>query len=141
VPITLDPCGTTLPAFVDHTTETQWQVLSGLEFITLSGARNIAPTPTAVVRTRLQKELGGYPPELPHAGDFEMWLWLLPTVRSESHTLTMPFTGATRATCPGTISIVVVCSTFNSKEAFDCFMDACREILPDAEDTYRRFSR
>jgi hypothetical protein len=28
--ITLDPGGTTLPAIVDHTTETQWQVLSGL---------------------------------------------------------------------------------------------------------------
>jgi glycosyltransferase involved in cell wall biosynthesis len=29
--ITLDPCGTTLPAIFDHTTESQWQVLSGLQ--------------------------------------------------------------------------------------------------------------
>lgn len=51
-----------------------WQVLSGREFIQLSGARNIVPTPTAVVRASLQKQLGGYVPELPHAGDMEMWL-------------------------------------------------------------------
>ncbi|NLS07923.1 glycosyltransferase [Rhizobium sp. P32RR-XVIII] len=54
----------------------QWQILSGSEFIRLSGATNIVPTPTAVVRTTLQKRVGGYRKELPHAGDMEMWLRL-----------------------------------------------------------------
>jgi glycosyltransferase involved in cell wall biosynthesis len=31
-------------------------------------------SPEAVVRTTLYKELGGYEPNLPHAGDLEMWL-------------------------------------------------------------------
>jgi GT2 family glycosyltransferase len=53
-----------------------WRILSGLEFIELSGPRNIVCTPTAVVRTQLQKEIGGYRTELPHAGDMEMWLRL-----------------------------------------------------------------
>ena len=35
---------------------------------------NPVPTPTAVVRTQLQKKVGGYRKELPHTGDFEMWL-------------------------------------------------------------------
>jgi glycosyltransferase involved in cell wall biosynthesis len=35
---------------------------------------NRVETVTAVVRTSLQKRLGGYRPELPHAGDYEMWL-------------------------------------------------------------------
>lgn len=52
------------------------KILGGLEFIELSGARNIVPTPTAVVRTSLQKRLGGYRAELPHSGDMEMWLRL-----------------------------------------------------------------
>jgi GT2 family glycosyltransferase len=141
--ITLDDsCGTTLPAFVDHTTETQWQVLSGLKFITLSGARNIVPTPTAVVRTRLQKELGGYRPELPHAGDFEMWLRLAaysavgvsPAYHAvyRRHASNMSWYYFDRS---------CLLDIQQRKEAFDCFMDACREILPDAEDTYRRFSR
>lgn len=51
-------------------------VMSGAEFARVSGASNIVPTPTAVVRTKLQKRLGGYRLELPHSGDMEMWLRL-----------------------------------------------------------------
>jgi GT2 family glycosyltransferase len=51
-------------------------VVPGIEFIQASGARNIVPTPTAVVRTAQLKKLGGYRPELPHSGDMEMWLRL-----------------------------------------------------------------
>jgi glycosyltransferase involved in cell wall biosynthesis len=55
------------------------KTIKGNEFIELccqgnSYGENIVPTPTAVVRTTLQKQLGGYRKELPHAGDFEMWL-------------------------------------------------------------------
>jgi glycosyltransferase involved in cell wall biosynthesis len=51
-------------------------VLSGIQFIRLccEEAGNPVPTPTAVVRTRTQQEVGGYRPELPHTGDMEMWL-------------------------------------------------------------------
>ena len=49
-------------------------VLGSEEFIRLSGAENIVATCSAVVRTDLQKRLGGYRHELPHAGDMEMWL-------------------------------------------------------------------
>jgi glycosyltransferase involved in cell wall biosynthesis len=52
------------------------QILSGPQFMRLSGASNLVPTPTAVVRTALQKQVGGYHKELPHAGDMEMWLRL-----------------------------------------------------------------
>jgi glycosyltransferase involved in cell wall biosynthesis len=51
-----------------------YRIMSGQVFIEFSGCRNRVPTPTAVVRTKLQKQLGGYRPELPHAGDMEMWL-------------------------------------------------------------------
>ncbi len=51
-----------------------WRIFTGLEFIELSGSTSIVWTPTAVVRTELQKRLGGYCPELPHSGDMEMWL-------------------------------------------------------------------
>jgi GT2 family glycosyltransferase len=37
---------------------------------------NTVETATAVVRTSLQKRVGGYRPELPHSGDMEMWLRL-----------------------------------------------------------------
>lgn len=51
-------------------------ILTGRKFIELSGCRNIVPTPTALVRTSMQKSVGGYRPELPHAGDMEMWFRL-----------------------------------------------------------------
>jgi glycosyltransferase involved in cell wall biosynthesis len=52
------------------------RLMSGQEFIELSceEADNIVPTPTAVVRTVIQKHVGGYRSELPHSGDMEMWL-------------------------------------------------------------------
>lgn len=37
---------------------------------------NDVPTPTAVVRTALQKRVGGYNPATPHTSDMEMWLRL-----------------------------------------------------------------
>jgi len=52
------------------------RIIPGPEFLRglCAGAENVVPTPTAVVRTRVQKQLGGYKPELTHAGDFEMWM-------------------------------------------------------------------
>lgn len=56
--------------------DAEWELVSGREFIKRSGARNCVPTPAAVVRTAVQKRIGGYRPDLPHAGDMEMWLRL-----------------------------------------------------------------
>jgi glycosyltransferase involved in cell wall biosynthesis len=52
------------------------QILRGDEFIATCCAlgHNPVATPTAVVRTALQKDLGGYRAELPHTADLEMWL-------------------------------------------------------------------
>jgi len=50
--------------------------MSGKEFIQISGCCNRVDTPTAIVRTHIQKRVGGYDPELPHTGDMEMWLRL-----------------------------------------------------------------
>jgi hypothetical protein len=53
-------------------------VQSGTEFIggACANAQNPVATPTAIVRTVRQRHVGGYRPELPHAGDLEMWLRL-----------------------------------------------------------------
>jgi GT2 family glycosyltransferase len=37
-------------------------------------ASNLVPTPTAIVRTNVQKAVGGYRTSLPHSADMEMWL-------------------------------------------------------------------
>jgi glycosyltransferase involved in cell wall biosynthesis len=52
--------------------------LTGLEFIALASrdGGNPVPTPTAIVRTILQRAVGGYRRELPHTADMHMWLAL-----------------------------------------------------------------
>ncbi len=49
-------------------------IQSGEEFLRECAHANPVVTCTAVVRTALQKRVGGYRPELPHAGDLEMWM-------------------------------------------------------------------
>ena len=114
-------------------------VLTGLEFIQLSGGRNIVPTPTAAVRSELQKRLGGYRPELPHAGDMEMWL---------------------RLAAHGSVGVVSACQAVyrrhaenmslhytlktwlpdlkQRKAAFDSFFQTCSYTLPSAERLHRK---
>ena len=51
------------------------QIVPGSRLIERICARgNGVPTPTALVRTALQKRIGGYRKDLPHSGDMEMWL-------------------------------------------------------------------
>jgi len=59
--------------------ESDSRIIGGAQFVRLiadTRTINIVRTPTAVVRTTVQKRVGGYRPELPHAGDLEMWLRL-----------------------------------------------------------------
>ncbi len=67
-----DEASLVLPPDYDHA---EHRVISSerfLEFCCLAG--NPVPTPTALVRTKLQHQVGGYRPTLPHAGDMEMWM-------------------------------------------------------------------
>jgi hypothetical protein len=54
------------------------RIMSGADFLQwmCQTADNPVATPTAIVRTSLQHQIGGYRHDLPHTGDFEMWLRL-----------------------------------------------------------------
>jgi glycosyltransferase involved in cell wall biosynthesis len=54
------------------------KVLTGARFLEICcrTGGNVVPTPTLVVRTDLQKRLGGYRADLPHSGDLEMCMRL-----------------------------------------------------------------
>ena len=53
-----------------------WTVWSGDEWIErrCRTSRNCIMNPEVVMRTSVQHAIGGYDPDLPHTGDFEMWL-------------------------------------------------------------------
>jgi hypothetical protein len=61
---------------LDEAYDPPWSVRPGHDFVreTCDTIRNNVPTPTAIVRTDVQKRIGGYLPELHHSGDMEMWL-------------------------------------------------------------------
>jgi glycosyltransferase involved in cell wall biosynthesis len=52
---------------------THWSGAAWLEGRCRAG-HNVISSPEVVVRGRVQRAVGGYRPELPHAGDLEMWL-------------------------------------------------------------------
>jgi hypothetical protein len=63
------------PPSLPEPTRLEYRVIDGFSFLQRSfSAGNPVPTPTAVVRTALQKRVGGYDASLPHSGDMEMWM-------------------------------------------------------------------
>lgn len=65
-----------LAAHGDTADDSPATICAGQTFIRRICARpeNPVETATAVVRTSVQRRVGGYRPQLPHAGDLEMWL-------------------------------------------------------------------
>jgi len=109
-------------------------ILKGMEFIKLSGPRNIVCTPTAVVRTELQKRLGGYRIELPHTGDMEMWL----RIAAHSSVAILESYQAVYRNHAENMSLVYFAQNRfldlqQRKAALDWFFRTCEYILPDAQ--------
>lgn len=116
-----------------------WRVLTGPEFIRMSGAKNIVPTPTAVVRTELQKRLGGYRVELPHSGDMEMWLRLA----AHGDVGMLDQYQAVYRLHASNMSSHYYASQYlpdlrQRKAAADCFLNTCGDVLPGASQMHRR---
>ena len=143
---------TPIKNLVEETNDSDKRILEGREFIELSGADNQVATCTAVVRTELQKRLGGYRHELPHAGDMEMWL------RFAAHAsvgFISAYQGVYRrhranmSTAYYFISDGRLIYTKDGrladlqqrKSAFDCFAERCNDVLPRCEHLCRRLYR
>jgi glycosyltransferase involved in cell wall biosynthesis len=117
-----------------------WRILLGTRFIELSGARNIVPTPTAVVRTQLQRQVGGYRSNLTHSGDMEMWLRLAAhgSVGMLKHYQAV-YRRHTR-----NMSLAYTAESFlpemqQRKAAVDSFFETCGHILPNTQKLRRKF--
>jgi hypothetical protein len=62
-----------LPVTVEVRDWTIWTGEEWIERLCRTG-RNCIFSPEVVMRASVQREIGGYDPELPHSGDLEMWL-------------------------------------------------------------------
>jgi hypothetical protein len=122
--------------------EAAWRIVTGLDFIKLSSARNIVPTPTAVVRTKLQKRVGGYRSELPHTGDMELWLRLA----ANSSVGILEATQAVYRLHSGNMSHLYAKNSWlpdlqQRKAAINCFIQTCGDLLPEPEKTHSALIR
>jgi glycosyltransferase involved in cell wall biosynthesis len=118
------------------------KVLSGIDYIVQSGCRNIVPTPTAVVRTSVQKQVGGYRSTLPHSGDMEMWLRFAARAgvaqldgyqavyRQHDTNMSLAYYGSGRLP-----------DIQQRRAAIDSFFDSCEALLPDPARLRRRIYR
>jgi glycosyltransferase involved in cell wall biosynthesis len=138
---------------IEVTNDPDKRILAGREFIELTGAEgNQVTTCTAVVRTELQKRLGGYRHELPHAGDMELWL------RFAAHAsigFIFAHQGVYRRHNANMSTAYYLASDGRSiyskngrlaelqqlKSAFDCFSEHCNGVMPRSADLCRRLYR
>lgn len=123
---------TPLPALADG--PGSWTVEDGAAFIRRICASGINPvhTPSAILRTAVQKRAGGYRPHLPHSGDLEMWL----RIALEGRVATTPAVQAVRRFHAANMSAGFYADARadyqQCKAAFDSFFAACEGRLPDA---------
>jgi glycosyltransferase involved in cell wall biosynthesis len=108
------------------------RVVPSRRFRALCSAQNIVPTPSAVVRTALQKRVGGYRADLPHAGDMEMWLRLAANApvgvigacqavyRRHSNNMSRQYMVQYR-----------ICDLEQRNRAFEAFCETCGHLVPD----------
>ena len=141
-----------IKSIIDVTDDSDKRILEGREFIELSGPANLVPTCSAVVRTDLQKHVGGYREELPHAGDMEMWLRFAVhasvgfisayqgVYRRHSANMSTAYyyisDGRQIYTRNGRLTDLQ-----QRKSALDCFSERCKDVLPRYEHLCRRLYR
>lgn len=126
---------TAAPSPLDFTPPAEYtrDVKPGAEWLAerCAGVNQPVLTPTAVVRTALQKRIGGYRKELPHTGDIEMWM------RFAAHAA-VGFVDADQAYYRAHESNMFrrylgVRDLRQRKDAFDFFFTACGDLLPDCD--------
>jgi glycosyltransferase involved in cell wall biosynthesis len=149
---------TPLESIIKATNDPDKRILEGREFIELTGAEgNQVVTCSAVVRTKLQKHLGGYREELPHAGDVEMWLRFAAHASVgyvfgyqgvyRRHNASMSAAYYLRSGGPHIYKKNNLLDIYKKngrladlqqkKIAFDCFSERCKDVMPQCEDLCR----
>jgi glycosyltransferase involved in cell wall biosynthesis len=148
-----------LESVIKPTNDPDKRILEGRELIELTGDEgNQVVTCSAVVRTELQKHLGGYREELPHAGDMEMWLRFAAHASvgylfsyqgvyrrhnasmSAAYYLRSDGRHIYKKTQPLDIykKNGRLAHLQQKKLAFDCFSEHCKDVMPQWEDLCRR---
>jgi glycosyltransferase involved in cell wall biosynthesis len=123
--------GTPKPgARLETTGTTVWRGLDWFRIVCRL-CHSVVSSPEVVVRTSVQKRIGGYRPDLPHSGDAEMWM------RFALHSDVGFISGADQAYYRSharnmTNDRVPIVDLRQRKSAYDAIFDAYSERIPDA---------
>lgn len=127
------------PARTETTGTTVWRGQRWLRTVARQGHAVIS-SPEVVVRTAVQKRIGGYLPELPHTGDAEMWM------RFAAHSDVAYIKGVDQAyyrvhgAQMGTERVGIL-ELRHRKAAYDALFDAHSERIENAARLRRRANR
>jgi hypothetical protein len=120
---------------------TQWSGADWLERRCRAG-HNVITSPEVVVRGSVQRAVGGYRPELPHAGDLEMWMRIA-VVSDIAYVREVP--QAFYRVHPASMIHTVYRGSFldlrQRKAVFDAFVQHHRGIVKDADRLHELASR
>lgn len=132
-----------VPGIADDPGDAAWDVRPGRDLVVecCSTIRNIVPTPTAIVRTAVQKRIGGYRPELPHAGDLEMWLRFAAHGSVAATPSVQAFYRLHGANMSAAVYRAVIEDYVQRKEAFDAFFAQDGATLRGAGELHELASR
>lgn len=97
-------------------------IVRGADFLRRSIIGNPVPTPSAIARTRVQHEVGGYSASLPHTADMEMWM----RFATRGDVGVVPQVLAYKRTHDTNMSIAYASKPLGD---FRERIDACRELL------------
>jgi hypothetical protein len=126
-------------ARLDQTGVTVWPGVDWLRVVCGLG-HSVVTAPEVVVRTSVQKQIGGYLPELPHTGDLEMWM------RFAINSKVAYIKGADQAYYRShgtnmTVERVPIVDLRQRRAAFDAVFDSFGEQIPDASRLRRHVDR
>jgi glycosyltransferase involved in cell wall biosynthesis len=120
---------------------TRWSGAEWLEGRCRAG-HSVITSPEVVVRGSIQRAVGGYRPELPHAGDFEMWLRIA-AVSDIAYVRRVP--QAFYRVHPRSMMRTVYQGSFldlrQRKAAFDAFFKLQERVPADADRLYEIANR
>jgi glycosyltransferase involved in cell wall biosynthesis len=104
-------------------------------------AHNVITSPEVVVRRRVQQRVGGYRPELPHAGDLEMWLRIAAVSDIAYVRQTQAYYRVHASSMMRTVYRGSFFDLQQRKLVFDKFYQNHRGILADADRLYELANR
>jgi glycosyltransferase involved in cell wall biosynthesis len=104
--------------------------------------KNVITSPEVVVRGSIQRAVGGYRPELPHAGDLEMWLRIA-AVSDIAYIQHVPqaFYRVHAGSMMRTVFSGNVIDLHQRRAVFDAFFRYHSQVIPDAERLHENVRR